>query len=115
LTVSILSRRDTPLPAPPQQPSTAVAAGPAPEAPHHDDREPIAGRPIRTRDDAYKCLSEAADFLARTEPHSPTPYLVRRAIAWGGMRLEDLLPELVRSQDELGQIYNLLQIGRTVR
>jgi type VI secretion system protein ImpA len=115
LIVSILNRRDITPPAPAPQPSTAAVANPAPEAPHHDDREPISGRPIRSRDDAYKCLSEAADYLARTEPHSPTPYLVRRAIAWGGMRLEDLLPELVRSQDELGQINRLLQIGRTER
>jgi type VI secretion system ImpA family protein len=115
LIVSILSRRDTSLPALAPQPSTAAAANPAPEAPHHDDHQPLSGRPIRNRDEAYKCLAEAADFLAITEPHSPTPYLVRRAIAWGGMRLEDLLPELVRSQDELGQIYRLLQISRTDR
>ena len=54
---------------------------------------------------------EAADYLARTEPHSPTPYLVRRAIAWGSMRLEDLLPELVRNDGELTEICRLLQIS----
>ena len=69
--------------------------------------------PIRDRTDAYRRLAEAADFLARTEPHSPAPYLVRRAIAWGSMRLEDLLPELVRNDGELTEIYRLLQISRT--
>jgi predicted component of type VI protein secretion system len=68
--------------------------------------------PILSRDDAYRRLAEAADYLARTEPHSPTPYLVRRAIAWGGMRLEDLLPELVRNSNELGEICRLLQIEK---
>jgi type VI secretion system protein ImpA len=68
--------------------------------------------PIRSRAEAYRRLSEAADYLARTEPHSPTPYLVKRAIAWGGMKLEDLLPELVRNNSELSEIYRLLQIGR---
>lgn len=67
--------------------------------------------PIRTREDAYRMLAEASDFLARTEPHSPTPYLVRRAITWGGMRLEELLPELVRNGGELTDIFRLLQIG----
>jgi len=55
-------------------------------------------------------LAEAADFLIRTEPHSPTPYLVRRAILWGSMSLEELLPELVRNQSELSDIYRLLNV-----
>ena len=66
---------------------------------------------IHTRAEAYQLLAEAADFLARTEPHSPTPYLVRRAIEWGSMSLEELLPELVRNQAELAEIYRLLNVG----
>lgn len=72
-------------------------------------RLPTPGR-IRDRADAYYLLAEAADFLARTEPHSPTPYLVRRAIAWGSMTLNELLPELVRNSGELSEIFRLLQI-----
>lgn len=68
--------------------------------------------PIRNRAEAYRRLSEAADYLARTEPHSPTPYLVRRAIAWGSMRLEDLLPELLHNSNELAEIFRLLQIAK---
>jgi type VI secretion system ImpA family protein len=79
------------------------------------DREvpnlPIPSR-IRDRADAYYLLAEAADFLARTEPHSPTPYLVRRAIAWGAMSLDELLPQLVRNSAELEEIFRLLQINR---
>ena len=66
--------------------------------------------PITSRAEAYMRLEEAADYLARTEPHSPTPYLVRRAIAWGSMRLEDLLPELVQNRGELEEIFRLLQM-----
>ena len=66
------------------------------------------GSRIRTRTEAFQMLSEAADFLSHTEPHSPTPYLVRRAITWGSMSLEELLPELVRNQSELTEIYRLL-------
>jgi type VI secretion system protein ImpA len=57
-------------------------------------------------------LNEAADFLARTEPHSPAPYLVRRAIAWGSLRFEDLVQELVQNKNELDTIYKLLQIHK---
>ena len=65
---------------------------------------------IRTRGEAYRQLAEAADFLMRTEPHSPVPHLVRRAIAWGSLSLEDLLPELVSESTQLSEIYRLLQL-----
>ncbi len=66
---------------------------------------------IRTRAEAYLRLAEAAEFLARTEPHSPVPHLVRRAIAWGGMNLEELLPELVDDAKQIQGIYRMLQLG----
>jgi type VI secretion system protein ImpA len=86
-----------------------------PEAAVEVDDAPVvssAGRmgPIRSRVEAYRRLAEAADFLAETEPHSPAPYLVRRAICWGNMRFEELLPELVRNHDDLGEIQRLLRI-----
>ena len=118
LLVSILSRRDTPLPAAAPAATAAPASAPRPAAqPAAQAAAAVAAAasssgPILSRDDAYRRLSEAADYLAQTEPHSPTPYLVRRAIAWGGMRLEDLLPELVRNGNELGEIYRLLQIEK---
>jgi type VI secretion system protein ImpA len=83
---------------------------------HHEAASilPMPSR-IRDRADAYYLLAEAADFLARTEPHSPTPYLIRRAISWGAMSLDELLPELVRNSAELTEIFRLLQIGNTAR
>jgi type VI secretion system protein ImpA len=75
----------------------------------HDSRD--AGPAIRTRAEAYRRLAEAADFLARTEPHSPVPHLIRRAISWGGLSLEELLPELVRDSAQLAEIYRMLQLG----
>lgn len=71
---------------------------------------PTSGGQIRTRADAYQLLAEAADFLSRTEPHSPTPYLIRRAIAWGSMSLEQLLPDLVSNRSDLSEIYRLLNL-----
>ncbi|MCX6598767.1 MAG: type VI secretion system protein TssA [Acidobacteria bacterium] len=74
---------------------------------------PAGPRKIRSRAEAYQYLSEAADYLTRTEPHSPTPYLVRRAINWGGMTLEELLGELVRDRGQLQELFRLLQVGKT--
>jgi type VI secretion system protein ImpA len=66
------------------------------------------GAPIRSRAEAYRLLTEAADYLLRTEPHSPVPYLVKRAIAWGNMSLAELLGEFVNRADDLVAIYRLL-------
>lgn len=66
--------------------------------------------PIRSRAEAYRRLAEVADYLIRTEPHSPAPYLIRRAISWGGMTLEQLLPELVASDAALKDLERLLKI-----
>jgi type VI secretion system ImpA family protein len=65
---------------------------------------------IRTRAEAYQLLAEAADFLSRTEPHSPTPYLIRRAVAWGAMPFDKLLTELVSNRGELVEISRLLNL-----
>jgi type VI secretion system protein ImpA len=64
--------------------------------------------PIRTRAQAYHMLAEAAEFLMKTEPHSPTPYLVKRAVAWGNLNLGELLQQMLRTPGELGELYRLL-------
>lgn len=66
--------------------------------------------PIRSRADAYRRLSEAADYLLRTEPHSPTPYLVMRAVEWGSMSLPELLQQIVRNEGEMNEIDRLLRL-----
>ena len=58
-------------------------------------------RGIASREEAYRSLREASDYLMRTEPHSPTPFLVNRAVAWGSMSLGDLLIEFVRDGYDL--------------
>ncbi|MFP4031578.1 MAG: type VI secretion system protein TssA [Desulfococcaceae bacterium] len=63
---------------------------------------------IRSRADAYRVLSAAADYLLIHEPHSPTPYLVKRAVSWGHMTLTELLHELIQDEHDLNQIFKLL-------
>jgi type VI secretion system ImpA family protein len=94
-------------PGEPSQQETDVAAVAEEESNHVDTVLPFR---IRSRTHAYQILAETAEYLARTEPHSPTPYLVRRAVAWGSMPLADLLPELVRNQSDLTEIYRLLNL-----
>jgi type VI secretion system protein ImpA len=72
-------------------------------------KRPLVGA-IRSRMEAYRMLSEAADYLLMHEPHSPAPYLVKRAVSWGNMTLNEVLQELVTGDSDLQQIYKLLGI-----
>ncbi len=74
------------------------------------DIELWSSGPIRNRTDAYRRLAEVADYLLRTEPHSPTPYLVKRAVEWGNMSLPELLQQIVRNEGELDEIDRLLRL-----
>lgn len=67
-----------------------------------------AAGPIQTRAEAYRRLSEAADFLIRTEPHSPVPYLVKRAVSWGNLSFGELLVELIEGGGDHQRILRLL-------
>ncbi|MFE8600481.1 type VI secretion system protein TssA [Archangium violaceum] len=63
---------------------------------------------IRSREDAYQLLTLASDYLRRTEPHSPVAYLVKRAVSWGQLPLDQLLEELVPDTSNLESIQSLL-------
>lgn len=98
--VKVLGERGEPVAAVPEE-------GSAPA----DDAPPREGL-VLSRSEAYQRLSEAADFLLRTEPHSPVPYLVRRAISWGNLSLAELLQELLQKNTDLSTLYSLLGIKR---
>jgi type VI secretion system ImpA family protein len=70
----------------------------------------LAGNRTRTRAEAYAQLEEIAAFLHQNDPHSPTPYLIWRAVSWGNLHFDELLPELVRDQGELSAIIKLLRL-----
>ena len=67
---------------------------------------------IRDRSEAYQRLAEIADYLSKIEPHSPTSYLIKRAISWGEMSLTELLQEIVNDERDLTTIYTLLGIKK---
>jgi len=97
------------------EPGTAEADE---ESPDGSDNLPLdesaprtyASGPIKSRAEAYRRLAEAADYLSRTEPHSPTSYLVKRAVSWGNMPLNELLEELLRDNADRATVYKLLGI-----
>jgi type VI secretion system protein ImpA len=73
---------EVPTAAPEEQAETPATTNTSP--PHH----------FRDRADAYACLAAAATYLAHLEPHSPTPYLIKRAVEWGNMNTGALYQEL---------------------
>jgi len=68
----------------------------------------VATGPIASRTHAYRLIEAAADYLAMHEPHSPTPYLLRRAVQWGEMPLPDLMREVVSSEGGLSRYLAML-------
>ncbi|HEY6925708.1 MAG TPA: type VI secretion system protein TssA, partial [Steroidobacteraceae bacterium] len=66
---------------------------------------------LRDRAAAYAWLAEIADFLQHIEPHSPVPYLLKRAVSWGNLNTAELYEELfVKSGGRL-EIFELLGLG----
>ncbi len=94
--------------------------GPAPEeataapaeangAPPSADGAPPA-RAVATRAEAYRWLAEAADLLEKLEPHSPIPYLVRRAVELGSLPFPLLMKALIRDEGVLTEMNRELGI-----
>ncbi|WP_338847054.1 type VI secretion system protein TssA [Massilia sp. W12] len=72
----------------------AAAAVSVPSAAPQFTAAPAPAAEIKSRADAYARLAETAEFLMRLEPHSPVPYLVRRATEWGSLNTVELYQEL---------------------
>jgi type VI secretion system protein ImpA len=68
------------------------------------------GSPWRNRNDAYATLEALADYLAEVEPHSPTPFLIRRAASWGRMSLPEVIAEIIREEGDVNRLFNVLGV-----
>ncbi|MEH6353486.1 type VI secretion system protein TssA [Pseudomonas sp. 3JA] len=97
----------------PQQPTVAPVQTPPPStmstsqaqvAPAQVFQEPA------NREEAYRQLLVIAGYLARTEPHSPVPYLIRRGVEWGNKPLSELLGELISADAESRRLWTLLGV-----
>ena len=66
----------------------------------------------RTREEAFELLNGVAQFFKQTEPHSPVPYLVERAIRWGRMPLEEWLRDVIHEDQVVDSIRETLGTQR---
>ncbi len=67
------------------------------QSPGGSDSSGSGGNPpgsLSNRADAFALLYRAAEFLMQDDPHSPVPYLVYTACAWGEKSAPDLYQEL---------------------
>jgi type VI secretion system protein ImpA len=60
--------------------------------------------PVASREEAYRQLAQAAETLERLEPHSPIPYLVRRAVELGSLPFPQLIKALIRDANVLSEL-----------
>lgn len=99
----------------PMQSQTPPAVAPAPEVAAEPAAVEVEAPPAfsgipANREDAYRQLALIADYLARTEPHSPVPYVIRRAVEWGNQPLGELLEELITADAEARRLWKLLGV-----
>ncbi len=55
----------------------------------------------QSRADALLRLDAVAKYFRRTEPHSPIPYLIERAIRWGGMNLGQWMQDVMGDEESV--------------
>ncbi|HTU20108.1 MAG TPA: type VI secretion system protein TssA [Gemmataceae bacterium] len=68
------------------------------------DGRTVPARAMASRADVYQRLAEAADLLQQLEPHSPIPYLIRRAVALGALPFPQLMKALIREDSVLHEL-----------
>ncbi|RMT83064.1 type VI secretion system protein TssA [Pseudomonas viridiflava] len=100
-------------PTPGQSSEDSTAAEPVKELPvtKTEIASPV-NAPMRTvplnRDEAFALLQGVVQFFKQTEPHSPVPYLVERAIKWGNMPLENWLNDVIKDSSVVDGIRDVL-------
>jgi type VI secretion system protein ImpA len=71
------------------------------------DHGSAGGALWRNRTQAYATLALLADYLTEVEPHSPTPFLIRRAVNWGRMSLPEIIAEIIREEGDVNRVFNV--------
>lgn len=93
----------------PSQPLVVEAPGPVAQSIEEAPAAQMFREPA-SREEAYRQLLLIAEYLARTEPHSPVPYLIRRGVEWGNKPLSELLGELISADAESRRLWTLLGV-----
>jgi len=93
----------------------AVPNAPSPSAPVQPVESSTIVHTIETREQAIAQLRLVAQFFERTEPSSPAAYMARKAAKWGELSLHDWLRHVVKNDDELGQLEEMLGVVENAR
>ncbi|WP_430737073.1 type VI secretion system protein TssA [Psychrobacter sp. VH5] len=72
--------------------------------------EPNSGDHQSNRRQALKLLGQIQDYFATNEPHSPVTFLLGRAIDWADMPLDQWLSHIIKSEDQLASISDMIGI-----
>lgn len=72
----------------------------------------LSGQAAMTRINAIQQIQAVAYFFRKTEPSSPVPFLLERAVRWANMPLTEWLDEVLAHSSSLSDIHSLLQ-GKT--
>ena len=75
-----------------------------------EKKQPTIKSHIASRQEALAILDRVADYFIETEPHSPLPYLLRRAVYWGELSLPQLLQEMISDDKSLKSVCGLTGI-----
>ncbi|MBX9785771.1 MAG: type VI secretion system protein TssA [Alphaproteobacteria bacterium] len=78
----------------------------------NSNKSTLAPLAIKSRAQAYTILAEVAAYLERVEPHSPTPYLIHRAIAWGGMSLAEVISDTLNNGQDMSLLLDILNVKK---
>lgn len=62
------------------------------------------------RRQALKLLGQIQDYFAANEPHSPVTFLLGRAIDWADMPLDQWLSHIIKSEDQLAMLSDMIGI-----
>ena len=101
--------------------SEAIQHEPEPDSEPQDRGEPepqniVMNRAGFTRDQAFQQIRMLSDFFQRTEPQSPVPYILEKAIRWGYTPLPQLMNELLLgNESQMSRIKELTGMDESDR
>jgi type VI secretion system protein ImpA len=69
---------------------------------------------VKSKQEACDQLSAIALYFENNEPHSPVPYLLKRAVRWSNLTLPELLMEIMPNEQSLNHSYRLIGFEQAV-
>nr|WP_317200866.1 type VI secretion system protein TssA [uncultured Psychrobacter sp.] len=63
------------------------------------------------RRQALKLLGQIQEYFAANEPHSPVTFLLKRAINWADMPLDEWLKHIIKNEDQLSMLSDMIGIA----